>query len=116
MRKELGILSLALVLLMTACDGFTHIKAKVTDMKGKPIQGALVQMKTMSGGRDDQSKTGTDGSFSVGFSHAPWSVDLLLTVSKDGYKTFEKRFKSEEGAEFPTTIILQPVQRVDESK
>ncbi len=81
-----------------------------------PFQGAEVQMKTISGGRDDKVKTDTDGSFSVGFSHAPWNVDLSLTVSKEGYKTFEKRFKSEDAKQFPATIALDAVQAVGPSK
>lgn len=73
-------------------------------------------MRTISGGRDDKVKTDTDGSFSVGFSHAPWKVDLALTVSKEGCKTFEKRFTSEEAKEFPATITLEAVQAVGKSK
>ena len=116
MRTILRVLSFMLLLSVAGCDGFTHIKGRVTDTNGKPIQGALVEMKTISGGRDGQSKTDADGSFSVGFTHAPWNVDLSLTVSKQGYKTFEKRFKSEEAKQFPTTITLEAVQSVGESK
>ena len=115
-RIGITVLSFVLVLLITACDGFTHIKGKVTDSNGKPVQGALVEMKTISGGRDDQSKSAADGSFSVGFSHAPWNVDLALTISKEGYKTFEKRFKSAEAKQLPTTITLEAVSRAGEGK
>jgi hypothetical protein len=116
MQARIKVLTFVLVLVIAGCDGFTHIKGRVTDMNGKPVQGALVEMKTISGGRDDQLKSASDGSFSVGFSHAPWNVDLALTVSKEGYKTFEKRFKSADAKQFPATIILEPVQNVDDTR
>ena len=116
MRIGMRSLSLVLLLSFAGCDGFTHIKGKVTDTTGKPIQGAEVELKTTSGGRDDKVKTSTDGSFSVGFSHAPWKVDLALTVSKDGYKTFEKRLTSEDAKQFPATIALEAMQSAGRSR
>ena len=116
MRIVTTTLGLVLLLTLSACDGFTHIKGKVTAASGKPIEGAQVEMKTISGGRDDKVKTDRDGSFGVGFTNAPFNVDLVLTVSKDGYKTFEKRFKSEEAKQFPTVIALDAVQTVGQSK
>jgi hypothetical protein len=105
-----------LFLLLVGCDGFTHIKGKVVDANGKSIQGALVEMKTVSGGRDDQVKTAADGFFSVGSTHAPFSVDLAVTVSKEGYKTFEKGFKSQYANQFPTTITFEALQSVGQRK
>jgi len=116
MRTAKRALSLLLLLSVAGCDGFTHISGKVTDTNGKPIQGAEVRMKTISGGRDDKVKTDTEGSFTVGFSHAPWNVDLLLTVSKDGYKTFEKQFKSADAKQIPATIALEAAPSVGQSK
>ena len=116
MRTRIRVLTFTLVIFIAGCDGFTHIKGRVTDINGKPVQGALVEMKTISGGRDDQLRSAADGSFEVGFSHAPWNVDLALKVSKEGYKTFEKRFKSADAEQFPETITLEPVQNVDDTK
>src|SRR5215203_2366924 len=112
--KVSGAILLALVLM--GCDGFTHIRGRVTDVNGKPVDGALVQMKTISGGMDDRSKTGADGSFSVSLTHAPSNVDIKLTVSKDGYKTFEKVFKSADAEQFPATVTLESVSPSDDGK
>ena len=103
-----------LLLSLFACDGFTHIQGKVTDTSGKPIEGAQVEMKT--GGARSQVKTDSQGSFNVSFTHAPFNVDLVLTVSKDGYKTFEKPFKSRDAKEFPATIVMEAAQPVGQSK
>lgn len=116
MRIGITALSVMLLLFFAGCDGFTHIKGKVVDANGKSLQGALVEMKTVSGGRDDQVKTDADGSFSVGFTHAPFNVDLTVTVSKEGYKTFEKGFKSGDAKQFPTTITLEALQSVGQRK
>jgi hypothetical protein len=109
-------LTLVLALFIAACDGFTHLQGKVTDMNGKPIQGAVVEMKTISGGRDDKSKTEADGSFSVDFTHAPFNVDLMLTVSKEGYKTVERRFKSADAKQFPPNIVLEAIPNAAQPK
>jgi hypothetical protein len=118
LNMRIGIRAVTVVLLLSlaGCDGFTHIKGKVVDANGKSIQGALVEMKTVSGGRDDQVKTDADGSFSVGFTHAPFNVDLAVTVSKEGYNTFEKRFKSADAKQLPTTITLEVVPSVEQRK
>ena len=118
MNMRIGIATLSVMLLVSlaGCDGFTHIKGKVVDANGKPIRGALVEMKTVSGGRDDQVKTDADGSFSVGFTHAPYNVDLAVTVSKEGFKTFEKGFKSADAKQFPATITLEAAPFVGQRK
>jgi uncharacterized GH25 family protein len=106
-----SIISIFLLLLcVIACDGFTHLKGKVLDKNGQPVEGALVEMKTVSGGRKDETKSKSDGSFSVGFTHAPFNVDLILTVSKGGYKTSETKFKSSEARERTMNITLESAQ------
>ena len=116
MRFTKLLLLSALIFILSACDGFTHIKGKVVDENGKPVPGALVELKTDSGGRTDQARSEADGSFSVGFSHAPFKVDLTLTVSKEGYKIVETKFKSTQAKELPTTIVLLRQPTVDFSK
>jgi len=102
------------LLFLFACDGFTHIQSKVSDTNGKPIEGAHVEMKTS--GHHEEVKTDNQGSFSVGFTHPPFNVDLVLTVSKDGYKTFEKSFKARDAKEFPSTIVMEAAQPVEPFK
>jgi hypothetical protein len=109
-------MGVVLLLFLAGCDGFTHIKGKITDVSGKPIEGAQVEMKTISGGRYDKVKTDAAGAFSIGFTHAPFNVDLVLTVWKEGYKPFEKHFKSNEAKQFSPTIVLEAAQSVAQSK
>ena len=106
MRFTKLLLLFALICILSACDGFTHVTGKVMDENGKPVPGAMVELKTDSGGRRQQAKSAADGSFSVGFSHAPFQLDLTLTVSKQGYKSIETKFKSNQAKELPTTIVL----------
>ena len=110
------VLTLVLALFTAGCDGFTHLQGRVTDMNSKPIQGAEVEMKTISGGRDDKSTTQVDGAFSVGFTHAPFNVDLMLTVSKEGYKTVERRFTSRDAKQFPSTIVMEAIPNATRPK
>jgi len=105
MRIIATVFGLIVLLSLLACDGFTHIQGKVTDTNGKPIEGANVGMKTS--GHHEETKTDSHGSFSVGFTHAPFNVDLVLTVTKDGYKTFEKYFKARDAKEFPSIIVME---------
>jgi len=114
MRIKTVALCLVVLFCLAACDGFTHIGSRVTDTNGKPIENAQVEMKT--GGRDGKVKTGADGSFSIGFSHAPFNVELVVTVSKEGYKTFEKRFSALDASQFPPTINLERAQSAAEIK
>ena len=110
MRLRTVALGAILLLSLMACDGFTHIEGRVTDTNGKPIEGAQVEMKTPSGNRDDKGKTDADGSFRVGFTHAPFTISLLITISKEGYKTFERRFTAGNAKQFPRTIALERAQ------
>ena len=114
MRVIAAVLGFIVLLSLFACDGFTHIQGRVTDTNGKPIEGAHVEMKTS--GRREEVKTDSHGSFSVGFTHAPFNVDLVLTVSKDGYKTYEKSFKARDAKDFPSTIVMEAAQSVGQSK
>lgn len=110
MRNSSIVAIFLLLFCVLACDGFTHLKGKVLDKDGKPVEGAFVEMKNVSGGHKDETRTEADGSFSVGFTHAPLNIDLILTVSKGGYKTFEIRFKSSEARERPMNITLESAQ------
>ena len=73
-----------------------------------------VRMKTS--GHHEEVKTDNQGSFSVGFTHPPFNVDLVLTVSKDGYKTFEKSFRARDAKDFPSTIVMEAAQSAGQSK
>ena len=115
MRIIATVFGFMVLLALFACDGFTHIQSKVTDTNGKAIEGARVEMKTS--GRHEEVKTDSQGSFSVGFTHSPFNVDLILTVSKDGYKTFEKSFTARDAKEFPSTLVMEAAQQpVGQSK
>ncbi len=86
------VLLLFAMCLLVACDGYTRAFGSVRSKDGKPIEGATVILET--GGRKAETKSQPDGSFSTGMTHAPLKVDLSLTVSKEGYKSFRKEFKA----------------------
>jgi hypothetical protein len=77
---------------MFACDGHTSVHGHVQDSNGKPIEKASVTLET--NGRKDDIETANDGSFEVGFTHAPTEVQLTLRATKPGFKPFSETFSS----------------------
>jgi hypothetical protein len=89
---------LALMLLLTSCDGGTNVRGIVKDADGKPVSGAIVILTVYddNGGpvRSQSVTTGEDGKYVVGFMHAPFRVPLSIKAQKNGGMPFEKRFYS----------------------
>ncbi len=103
---SLAICSLILLLLILACDGTLHISGEVYDSENHSLKDASVRFSAPRDQRfseqPDESnscevKTGVDGSFGCGLTHAPFSgVPLRLMVSKTGYKTYQADFTSDD--------------------
>lgn len=73
----------------------------VYDAENKPIQNVTVKFEQVKKGEPKESyqsiqQTDKNGRFDAGFTHAPFDVELKLTVSKAGYKTYESQFSSSE--------------------
>src|SRR5947207_12567826 len=98
---------LGLLILIAGCDGATHREGRVVDSNDKPIDGVTVRLFAPEASRDVSRTTDTSGNYSVGFTHAPSSIPLVVTATKEGYKTYRKEFKSGESKNLSTTIVLE---------
>jgi hypothetical protein len=76
--------------LLVGCDGFTSIHGVIQDSGKRPIADANVSLTV--GSRSREAKSSGDGAFKIGMTHSPWNPELSLSVTKVGYRPFEKRF------------------------
>jgi hypothetical protein len=96
--------------LFMACDGGTSISGHVRDVSGKSIEGAKVALNA-----DDRTNVGetsrADGYYQTSIMHAPYKdVQVKLTVSKEGFKTYEQTFLSGEASKQKTyDVVLEPL-------
>lgn len=110
-RIELSaVLCIACILL--GCDGFSRIDGFVRDPDGKPISSARVEL--IEGDRNGEVYSGPVGEFKVGMTHAPFRVNLMLRVTKVGYKAASKKFSSGDGIR-EIEDILEPTTSPRES-
>ena len=58
-------------------------------------------------------QTDNDGYYAVGVTHAPFEVQLTLTISKEGYNKFKKTFSSREEPKGDYKIVLERVSASD---
>ena len=106
-------LCFAVVLLLTRCDGMTHVEGIVKE-DGKPLAGVVVSLEL----HDDEGvsvrtrsvTTGEDGRYVVGFTHAPFRVPLSIKAYKSGYAPFEKGFESTDHVR-NLNIVMQPLKQ-----
>jgi hypothetical protein len=61
-------------------------------MGKRPIADANVSLTVES--RSHQAKSSGEGEFKIGMTHSPWNPQLSLSVTKVGYRPFEKRFQA----------------------
>jgi hypothetical protein len=95
---------------LTACpmgDGGAIVEGRVLDESGKPIKGAKVVL--VSRGAKAGSESRDDGSYDVGVIHAPRAPTGTLTVSKEGYETYQQQFTSREELGHKRDIMLKAV-------
>jgi hypothetical protein len=96
---------LLLVSFLLSCDGHTRVSGHVFDSKGQPVEKALVILET--GGRKFDIATRKDGSFVVGLTHAPFEVQLSLSVTKEGFKPCKETFSSRSSPQGDHKIVLE---------
>jgi len=78
-------------LLLSSCDSTTNwttALGTVSDGAGNPIPDAVVTMKVERG--LERTLTDKDGRYLIARPHSlPWKTHVILTVSKEGYLTYE---------------------------
>jgi hypothetical protein len=86
-------------------DGGVSAGGKILDEKGKPIKEAKVIL--ISRGVRSESESQDDGSYHVGVIHASLKPSGTLTVSKEGYETFQQSFSSRQELGPQHDIVLK---------
>lgn len=76
--------------ILSACDARTSARGTVVDADGKPVAGAEVRLVSLKSGRSDVTQTDAEGAFICGITHGPAAGKFQLSVSKSGYKTYQK--------------------------
>jgi hypothetical protein len=114
-----SVLCLAVLLfLMLGCSAGSRVNGHVYDADNRPIEDATVKFEQVGDFHGDTThqsihQTWSDGGFGCEFLHAAFfDVPLRLTVSKNGYKTYQIEFtsgdaykKQKNNEEFP--VILE---------
>jgi hypothetical protein len=107
--KRWSAICLGLIILVAGCDGHTSVNGVVVGPDDIPIAGVKVRLTepgNPTGGWD--STTDEDGHYSVGLTHAPFDIPLVVMATRDGYKPYRKEFKVSERDRFPKKIMLEP--------
>jgi hypothetical protein len=104
-KATLPVLLAVCLAFCAACDGGVSVNGHVLDESGRPIKGARVIL--ISKGRMGETMSREDGSYSVGFTHAPGEPNGTLTVSKKGYETYWRQFTSDAEIENKGEIVLK---------
>jgi hypothetical protein len=89
----LAIACACLAACLVGCDGGTSVKGTVQDSAQRPIADAQIRL-TAEGYTTDKKSSGS-GAFQIAILHSPGfaNPELTLSVTKAGYRPFEKRFR-----------------------
>jgi len=107
--KRTSVICLGLLVLVAGCDGHTRLSGEVVGPDDKPIAGVKVRLSELNEPtRGWESTTDESGRYTVGLTHAPLDIPLVVTATKDGYKPYRKEFKVSQREGFPKKIVLEP--------
>jgi hypothetical protein len=99
----------ALLVLAAGCDGHTNLGGEVVGPDDKPVAGAAVKLfERDHPERVTTATTDETGHYSLGLTHSPTDLALVVTVAKDGYKPLRKEFTVGKREEFPKKLVLEP--------
>lgn len=97
---------------LSGCDGGTHVKGIVLDSRDAPVADADVRLTT--GELKREVKSSERGIFKIGMTHSPFNPELVLEVTKSGFRPFEKRFHANEHIA-SIIVTLDPLANVQEN-
>jgi hypothetical protein len=91
-------------------DGATRLSGQVVGPDDRPIVAAEVRLNEVGHfASTARSATDESGRYSVTLMHAPYLISLTVTITKDGYKTYSKEFRSDERESFSKKVVLEPI-------
>ena len=103
------VLFLGGISVLSGCDGGTHIHGLISDSAGRPVPSANVNLSEGNSSREVLSDA--SGRFKIGMTHSPFNPELVLTVNKEGFEPFEKRFHSREHLEAIVVRLTRTPER-----
>lgn len=90
-------------------DSQTKLSGDVVGPDGKPLTGARVRLAMSGSEREKEVVTDDSGQYSVSVGHHSGNDILVVTVAKDGYRTYRREFKAaDEWGGAPKRIVLEP--------
>lgn len=93
---------------LTGCEGGTMLDGTITNMAGKPVASAIITLEVIGGQWHKAQELSNDqGTYQIAVHHYPERTDLVVTVSKDGFEPFKKKFVSR-GTHQHMDIKLKP--------
>jgi hypothetical protein len=105
MRLTIG--GLVVVARAAGCHGHTHLEGRVLGPRGKPVAGAKVRLALAEDPeRVSEMTTEKDGRFFAALTHAPSNVALVLTVTKQGFKTYREEFTARQAREVASMKVV----------
>ena len=112
-RKLVPVAAALLVLSLTGCEGGTLLVGTITDAAGKPVAAATITLDVVGGSFSPAKEWSTqEGAYHIHVVHAPERTHLVVTVSKDGFEPFTKKFLSK-GTYEHLNVKLKPVDPVN---
>jgi len=107
--KRSTILCFGLLVLVAGCDGHTSLNGEVVGPDDKPVAGAAVKLfERDHPERVTNETTDDNGHFSLGLTHSPVDLPLVVTVTREGYKPLRKEFTVGKREEFPKKLVVEP--------
>lgn len=111
-RTLLTVGAALLVLGLTGCEGGTLLDGTITDMAGKPVASAMITLEVVGGQFSTGNEWSNDqGAYHIHVTHYPKRTYLMVTVSKEGFEPFKKKFLSK-GTYEHLDVKLKPVDAV----
>ena len=101
------VLIVAALSLFPSCDAFTGFEGHIRDTDGRPIEGAKIVL-SRNGYTLAEEESHANGSYGILKSHWPFIFrnTVLLTVSKNGFKTYQKEFTASKN--YNLDVVLEP--------
>lgn len=97
-----------LILVVLGCDAGISLKGRILDEQGNPVANAKIVVEQGKSKIAEQASA-KNGSFDIQGNICPMpgcSSDIKLTVSKDGYQTYEKILSEEELEHREIDVVL----------
>jgi protocatechuate 3,4-dioxygenase beta subunit len=95
------------------CEATIQIDGKVTDLQGKPVQGAAIEFSSESAPQRFSTVSDADGRYSASFTTRPAKIKYTLTAKKPGFEDFQREV---DYTDEHRDVILMPNPKASKGK